>query len=227
MAGSALLSVREAADELGVGSVAVRQRIASGRLPAIKRGRDWWLDERVVKRLAREQAGRGRPLAPSMVWAVLLLASGDEDAADRMAVQPRYRSRARAWLRDHPLGKNAAPLRDRARSEEFDAHPSELPRILGRPDVLPTGASAGGVLGLVGGASEVDVYAPVSERDAIVAEHALSAGQGPVRIRWVPDEVWSRLPDNGGRAPRAAVLVDMLESDDPRSRREAARALHL
>jgi hypothetical protein len=31
--------------------------------------------------------------------------------------------------------------------------------------------------------------------------------------------------DHDGRAPRAAVLVDLLEHDDPRARREAARAL--
>jgi hypothetical protein len=42
-------------------------------------------------------------------------------------------------------------------------------------------------------------------------------------MRWVPDELW---PVAGaGVAPRAAVLVDLLEHDDPRVRREAADAL--
>jgi excisionase family DNA binding protein len=95
MSDSSLMSVRQAADWLGVAPVSVRKRIASGRLPAVKRGRDWWLDERVVQRVARAQAGSGRPLSPAMAWAVLLLASGDEAAAGQMAGRDRYRSRAR------------------------------------------------------------------------------------------------------------------------------------
>jgi hypothetical protein len=42
----------------------------------------------------------------------------------------------------------------------------------------------------------------------------------------VPDALWPLLvAADGHQAPRAAVLVDLLESDDPRARREAARAL--
>lgn len=63
-------------------------------------------------------------------------------------------------------------------------------------------------------------------REALIADHALAPGPGPVRIRWVPDEVWPLLDrDRDGRAPRTAVLLDLLDHDDPRARREAARAL--
>jgi excisionase family DNA binding protein len=219
-----LLSVREAADRLGVGPVAVRKRIASGRLPAVKRGRDWQLDERIVQRVARQQSGSGRPLSPSMAWAVLLLASGEEAVAGQMVSRDRYRSRARQWLREHPLQDHAARVRDRAVSEQFEAHPSELPRILARPDVLATGVSAADLVGLVGDAASVEVYAPASRRGAIVDEHALIPGEGPVRVRWVPDDAWLLLAA-GRSAPRAAVLLDLLESDEPRARREAARVL--
>ena len=52
------------------------------------------------------------------------------------------------------------------------------------------------------------------------------AGPGPVHVRWVPDELWPLLVgDPDGRAPRAVVLLDLLESDDPRARRQAANAL--
>jgi hypothetical protein len=44
-----------------------------------------------------------------------------------------------------------------------------------------------------------------------------------VLARWVPDELWPVVA--APRAPHAAVLVDLLENDDPRARREAARAL--
>ena len=161
-----------------------------------------------------------------MAWAVLLLASGHASAADDAAGQARYRSRVRQWLRDHPLAQHARALRARAQPEEFDAHPSEIVRILERPDVLITGISSGDLVGLVGGSAAAEVYAPVGRRSALVKEHALAPGPGPVRVRWVPDALWPLLArDQDRRAPRAAVLVDLLEHHDPRARREAARAL--
>jgi len=227
MLGSMLpMSVREAAERLGISPLAVRQHIASGRLAAVKRGRDWWLDAHAVERMARQPPGGGRPLSSAMAWAVLLLASGEEQAAREVAGRDRYWSRTRAWVREHPLVEYAPRLRARAQIEQFDAHPSELKRILERPDVIATGTSAADAIGLVGSASEIEVYAPAGRRDAIVGEHALMSGPGPVLIRWVPDDLWPHLLGHDDhRAPRVAVLLDLLESDEPRARREAARAL--
>lgn len=219
------LSVREAAERLGVSPAAVRLRIAGGELPAVKLGRDWRLDEREVLRLARRGDGSGRPLSPAMAWAVLLLASGDALKADRLAGAPRYRARARQWLREHPLADDAARLRERARREQFEAHPSEVDRLRERPDVLLTGGSAADAVGLVGQAQAIEFYASASQRDSIIAEHALLTGAGDVAVRWVPDDIWRALDAADGVAPRAVVLVDLLESDDPRARRGAARAL--
>lgn len=220
------LSVREAADRLGISPLAVRQHIAAGRLLADKHGRDWWLDQRAVERMARQRPASGRPLSPAMAWAVVLLSSGDEVAAREVAGRDRYWSRARAWLRDHRLAEHAPRLRSRAAMEDLDAHPSELQRIRRRPDVLATGISAADAVGLVGDPPAVEVYAPASQRQAIVEEHGLIPGAGPVRVRWVSNELWPQLDRDGDRrAPRIAVLLDLLESDDPRARREAARAL--
>ena len=161
-----------------------------------------------------------------MAWAVILLASGEDTAANDVAGRDRYSQRMRAWLRDHPLQENAPRLRARAEVEEFDVHPSEQGRILDRLDVLATGISAADMVGVLGSASEVEVYAPAGHRKLIVDEHALLPGTGPVRVRWVPDDIWLRLDRPGDRrAPRAAILLDLLESDEPRARREAARAL--
>ena len=160
-----------------------------------------------------------------MAWAVLLLASGDEHGSDRLAGVPRYRARARQWLREHALVEHADALRDRARREVFEAHPSELSRLRDRPGVLLTGVSVADLVGLVGETQTVELYAPVAERDAIVAEHALLPGAGDVTVRWVPDEVWAARESVGGIAPRAAVLIALLESEDPRARREAAHRL--
>jgi excisionase family DNA binding protein len=219
-----LISVREAAERLGNDPASVRQRIAAGRLPAVKRGRDWWIDEREVQRMVRQRPSSGRPLSQRMAWSVLLLASGNEAAASQVAGRDRYRSRMSQWLKRHPLDEYSPQLRERAISERFAAHPSELPRILSLPDVLPTGVSAASEVGLVGKAKSVEVYAPASRRAGLIAQHGLIPGDGPVQVRWAPDDIWGLISQSGS-APRAAVLVDLLESDEPRARREATLAL--
>jgi hypothetical protein len=162
-----------------------------------------------------------------MAWAIILLASGDADRAERLASRERYPSRMRAWLERHPLREHAPQLRSRAAIEDLAGHQSEIKRLLVRPDMLATGVSAGDVVGLVGKGPGVEAYAPAGHRAEVLKEHALTpASDGLIRIRWVPDELWPHLyQDDDRRAPRAAVLLDLLESDDPRARRESARAL--
>lgn len=224
---STLLSVNEAAERLGVSQAAIRQQIAAGRLSALKRGRSWWLDERAVERSARQGALPGKPLSPRMAWAIILLASGDAERAERLVERQRYVSRMRSWLDAHPLHLYAPQLRLRAQSEELGGHPSELKRLLARSDVLVTGDSAGEVVGLVGGSPDAEGYAPALHRSAILREHALTPSSGgPIRVRWVKDDLWPHLDqDSEGRAPRTAILLDLLESENPRARRGAARAL--
>jgi excisionase family DNA binding protein len=224
---STLYSVQEAAEQLNVSPITIRHHIASGHLPAVKRGGAWWLDASEVVRMGRQPPGAGRPLSDVMAWAVILRASGAPEKAARLAGRDRYISRARAWTRDHPLADHASRLRARARSERFDGHPSEVERVSTRSDVLLTGASAGDEVGLIGNTGEVEVYAPAHHRQTIVDGHALEPGAGAVHIRWIGDELWPaiELATTRNRAPRAAILLDLLESDDPRARREARKAL--
>ena len=163
-------------------------------------------------------------MSPHLAWAVLLLAS-DEAAAELITLQPHHQSRAQHWLQGHPLGEFADQLRARAESECFQGHLSEFSRLLDRDDVLRTGVSAAETVGLHGGPPQVEFYAPASHRSQIVADHALDPGSGPIQARWVSEQLWSALADRRETAPRAAVLVDLLENDDPRARREAARCL--
>jgi excisionase family DNA binding protein len=218
-----LLSIEEAAERLRRSPQAVRQMAASGELDAVRRGREWWLDARAVDRRRREPRGRGRALAPEVAWSVLFLASGEEERARRAAAEPHHPSRAARWLRENELSAQAARLRGRARRESFDAHPSEMPRVLARDDVMRTGISAAEEIGLHGGPEAAEFYAPESARAVIAEAHALEAGNGGVVARWVPDALWPAVVSDS--APRVAILVDLLENDDPRARREAARAL--
>ncbi len=178
--------------------------------------------------MRRQPLGAGRPLADQMAWAVILFGSDEPLLAEQLAARDRYVTRAKAWLRaSQPLADYASRLRARANVEEFDAHPAEVDRIIGRPDVLRTGVSAGELVGLTDGRGDAEIYAPAARRDEIVERHALDPGAGPVRLRWVSDELWPVVQQAGdhGRAPRVAVVLDLLDSDDPRARREAAKAL--
>lgn len=162
-----------------------------------------------------------------MAWAVILLASGDAERARDLVAHDRYPSRARAWLKAHPLHEYSSRLRLRGDVEELAGHPSELKRLLERSNLLATGASAADIIGLVGEDPGMEAYAPASHREAILAEHALTpAAGGQIWIRWVNDEIWPHLNQGSERrVPRTAILLDLLESDNPRARREATRAL--
>jgi hypothetical protein len=88
---------------------------------------------------------------------------------------------------------------------------------------MRTGISAAAEVGLHGGQDEIELYASDDRRELIVAEHGLQARQGSVLMRWVPADIWQHV--HGDVAPRVAVLLDLLEHDDPRARREARDAL--
>jgi excisionase family DNA binding protein len=222
MALESSLTAAEAAERLGISERAVTHLASSGALEAVKRGNVWWIDADAVARRSREGRTSGRPLSPSVAWAVILLASGRAEwrALGRHGHQPR---RAREWLDSHVLADDAFRLVSRARREAFDAHPSELRRLVARSDVMPTGISAATEIGVHGGREEAEVYAPEHRRGAIVAEHGLQPRSGPVVVRWVPRDVWPHI--KGETAPRVAVLLDLLEHDEPRVRREARRFL--
>jgi excisionase family DNA binding protein len=51
----------EAADLLGISPRAVRHLIKVGTLPAVKRGRDWWITPAAVQ-AAQQRPGPGRPI---------------------------------------------------------------------------------------------------------------------------------------------------------------------
>jgi hypothetical protein len=216
------LTAAEAAERLGMSERAVTQLASSGALEAVKRANVWWFDADAIARRAREGRSAGRPLSPAVAWTVILLASDDPRwrALSTHGHQPR---RARDWLRSHELADEAFRLAARARRQAFDAHPSELPRIVARPDVMRTGISAAAEVGLHGGEGEVELYAPEDQRQGILVQHGLQVRHGPVLMRWVPAGVWQHI--KGDAAPRVAVLLDLLEHDDPRARREAREAL--
>jgi excisionase family DNA binding protein len=54
-----LLTLRQAAERLGISPATLRAQVRNGRLHAIKPGHDWLVEEEEIERYRRENLGRG------------------------------------------------------------------------------------------------------------------------------------------------------------------------
>jgi hypothetical protein len=217
--------VRDAAIRLGVSERRVRAMIDSERLPAEKIAGVWWIPQAALAARARGGSRSGRSLGADNAWAALLLASGERELP-WLSRQARWR--VSAALRDHGVAGLSGRLGARGRARTYSAHPGELRYLAERPELMLTGERAVDAhgLGLQGGES-LNAYVSSDLLPRVVEEHALEAvalgDDGNVVLREVPSGIWHRV---GRRvAPLAAVLVDLAESDDPRSRRIGTQGL--
>jgi excisionase family DNA binding protein len=215
---SELISVTEAAAELGLSTARVRLLAAEGDLPASKIGGRWLVERSGVDRRRRRSSAGGRPFAPRNAWAVLRLASG-EAVPD---LDPVARSRLRRALSLEDLGALAPRLERRAEPARYSTHPGEISHVINDRRLVAAGISAAGAIGLdlVSG-GEADGYIRASALDDFIEEHALSkaaVGSGNVTLRIVPDDPWASFLDGLAHAPEGAVALDLAEETDPRSR---------
>jgi excisionase family DNA binding protein len=216
-----MLGVAEAAEELGVSARRVRQMLADGVLDGERVGRAWIIDREQLHRVVGLRPEVGRPWSAASAWAVLALADGEQ-----VDLSPVDRSRARKRLAqglDHLVGRLAA----RCERRRFYAHPGVLGRLA--DEVVWAGISAAAHHGadLVIGES-VEGYVRAGEIDHVVDQFALDdrAARPNVLLRVVDDDVWPFEADQR-YAGRSVVGVDLLESEDPRSRRAGAELLAL
>jgi len=216
-----VLSVVDAAEELGVSPRRVRQMLADGVLSAERVGRAWVIDAEQLRQLEHRRPEVGRPWSPRSAWAVLALADGEEPD-----ISPVERSRARKRLAQG-LGVVAGRLGARAERRWFYAHPGVLDRLAEAPEVVRGGISAAAEHGadLVAG-NGFEGYVRAGDLDEFVSRFGLDdqAARPNVSLRIVRDVAWPfRLGQ--GSAGRAVIAVDLLESDDPRARRAGAELL--
>lgn len=188
MAGSAIISVQEAAERLGVHRSRVEALILSGVLPAAKTGSQWILDRRELDLYDNVRPHRrGRPLSAAAAW-VRIANSGE-------LLRRREPGLLDAERRD---------LRARATHEPLHVHPGVLGDALDDPS-----------LRLGGRAAAIAAGAPLHADADVDGVHDVYVPAGPavgwknrVRARpervapnvWlhiVPDDAWDHLPGDG------------------------------
>jgi len=220
-----LVSISEAADLLSLSPARVRLMAAKGQLPAVKIGNRWAVERSTVERRRREKVVRGRRFSPRNAWAVLKLASGEEPPP----LDPSARSRLKKALALEGLEGLEPRLKDRALVTTYNAHPGEIPYLLEDNALMRSGISAAAPwnLGLLSG-READGYVAQSQLRSLIGQHALSPTgvDGNVRLRVIPDDLWSALSvDARPIAPRAAVALDLAEEVDARSHKAGRELL--
>jgi len=195
--------------------------LADGVIAGVHVGRAWVIDGDQLRRIEHRRFEAGRPWSPMSAWAVLALADGDEPD-----LSPVGRSRARKRLAqglDHVAGR----LYSRAERQWFYAHPGVLQRLGEAPQVVRSGISAGAEHGadlVVGDGFEG--YVRAGDLDGLVPRFGLDdqADRPNVLFRVIADLAWPFRPGQRS-AGRAVVAVDLLESDEPRTRRAGTELL--
>lgn len=220
-----LLSISDAAKELGLNPSRVRALVAAGDIEgALVGGR--WLIERsdVLRRQRHGQVADGRPLEPRNAWGLIFMASGEEAPW----LGPPARWRLKKALAHEGLENLAPRLRKRAAADCLHAVRGELPRILEDDRVVRSGISAAGAHGLpIVSAEEVDAYVRDKDLEKLKRRHALHPAreeEANVILRSVPSESW--FFDAGESvAPLAAVGLDLANDPDSRSQRIGKQVL--
>jgi excisionase family DNA binding protein len=131
---SDLLTVREAAERLGLHESRVRALIHAGELPADRAGRTLLLRRSDVAAFQARRRPRGRPLPADSAWAVLAELAGETPRW--VARSSLYRLRARM---DDPEWLVSALEEGESRAEVYEWHllPVDVQRLLDeRPGVL-------------------------------------------------------------------------------------------
>lgn len=203
---SSLLSVREAATELGVSTSQVYRLLDAGQLRGSKVGTQQVVFAEALHEYALVRPQRGRPLDAPASWAALLAA-------------------VPATVED--LGPLAAATRRRATVTYCHVVAYRLDAIAAAPDVVVTGAEGARLHGAaIGAASPFQVYVDDDRWPAFRAEHRIADANDDVNliVRVVPSVAWDRASASRP-APLVVCAVDAYSCADLRSAHEALAAM--
>ena len=211
------LSVREAAQELGMSSSAVRQLIAQGELRASRFAGRIVVDPDHLHQVRAAARPAGRPFSPVASWVLLRLLSGQQPGP----VSPSRLSQLRHHLRSDDPQQLAGRLRKRAELAFYHVHPSLLGDLAAEPGCVVAGRSAAQQVGadLAGDGGPLEVYLPSAVADRLVHDYAadpdVSVAVANVVVRKVEP---GRVPEHEpGVAAAPVVALDLIESGEARA----------
>lgn len=207
------IQVAEAARDLGLSEQRIRVLLAQGRLDGRKVAGRWFVSRAGIERLRQKQDVRGRQYSPSNAWALLLAASGQDpdwlSPWDRSRLQDRLRANWNSWI---------PRLRDRASVARLRAHPGSLKKLRSDRRLLLSGVSAAKPQGLdLIGRDVVEGYIREQDLAALIGDYKLEESPRANVILHIVIGKWFLEDQNG--VPPAVVAIDLIESEDPRSRR--------
>lgn len=219
-----VVSVAEAAAELGVSPERVRDLVAAGHLKATKYGRDLLVDfDSVLHRVHVVRPSAGRPLSPRMAWALLWVASGRRPGW----IKPSELVRVRRYLDRRDLADWPRLLGRRASMHSGRMLPATIKR-------LPTqdGVSSGGVVAAADYGADILSSGDEGEFYISPSVFARLREEGRISLEAERPNVVLRVPSLDQPdllaepvMPIAVVVADLLDSGEERSMRAGRRLL--
>jgi len=220
------ISVREAAQRLGVDESRVRQLLRGGDLVGRRVGKSWLVRGEDLAPLEARRRLHGRPMGPARGWGALdLLTHGSAPW-----LSPAARSQVRSALRllvDADANRWRSALHGRSRVLRCRAHPAAVTRLLGNDRVLAAGAVEAARRGvdLVATEEITQVYVPEEQWPSLAS--SLFIREEPVETNLVvrlPRGLWPF--GDATEASVAALAADLLESAEPRAISGGVAKLH-
>lgn len=216
---SPLLSTTDAAGRLGVAPSRVRALAKVGRLKGRKVGRQWVFSRDDVERRATRGRVVGRPMSPSTALGLLFELSGEPAGwLDRVSRWKALHSQAAGDV-DLLVARAAR----RGARIELRAHSSDLSRIASEPGVVRGGISAASdhEIGLVAPGT-IELYVDRQRPDALRRRYSLVPSEEPNVVLHAVD--LRAALEGRDVMPLCVVIVDLLESGEPRAVAAARQA---
>lgn len=215
------ISVAEASQRLGLSISTVRRLAGSGEVSARKVAGSWLVADSDVASFAHRRREPGRPVSARSAWAILALLAGQAPVGLSRSEVVRARQRARIAGRLAP-GQLAA----RAQMICLQGPHGAISRVLEDQRLVRSGASASKSAGLgIVAPGMAEGYVRATDIDAVLAAYHLrpAAADAATVILWVPAGPWPF--GDAAEAPVAVSALDLLDSGEARSVREARRVL--
>ncbi|WP_055694500.1 type IV toxin-antitoxin system AbiEi family antitoxin [Streptomyces prasinopilosus] len=230
------VSVRQAAQSLGVDDSRVRRLLHEERLRGTLVGGRWIVDADSVRDRKLSAPEPGRPLSARNAWGILAMLSGCRPPELSGPERSRLLARLRNLAAHGEL--SAARLQKllvaRAEVRRYRVHRGAVHVLLTDPDVVRGGGSAAPRVGadyVAPGRAEVYVHPDRLGKLEAGFGLVLDTRGGNLVVRVPPAEVWAFLASDAGGAgegkdaPASVVAADLLDAREDRADAAAAGIL--